>query len=276
VNFLNTLQVILNDVGVHVDVQSSLLLFGLILGRVAAVFSLVPFIGGPSVPGQVKIGVAVIVSAVLFPGLVGMAGALPASPLFYLALLAKEVVVGAMIGFLTQLVFYGVQIAGIVIDTQRGLNQITYLAPQLPGNVSALGNFQFQTSLVLFLAIGGHLAFLRAVANSFAAVPLLAMPQMQVGWLALADQVARISANALALGVQLAAPVVLAIFLVDISFGSIGKVASQIRISNDANTAKSWIGLAVFFFAAAFLLAQLQKFFLLMLHAIGELAKSLM
>jgi hypothetical protein len=38
------------------------------------------------------------------------------------------------------MIFFGVQIAGIVIDTQREWNQITYLAPHLPGTVSALVN----------------------------------------------------------------------------------------------------------------------------------------
>ena len=274
-NVFSILQAILNGAGLHVDVQTFLLVFGLILSRVASAVALIPFVGGPSVPGQIKIGFAALVSLVLFPSLLVAGDALPRSPLVYMALLIKEVVVGAIIGFSTQLVFYGVQIAGTIIDTQRGMNQITYLAPQLPGHVSALGNLKFQASLVLFLSLGGHLAFLRGLAKSFAVVPLSEMPHMQGGWVAVADHIARISANALAIGLQLSAPIVLAIFLVDVSFGCIGKVASQIRISNDANTAKSWIGLAVLFFGAAFLLGQLHHFFLFMLRSIEEITKVL-
>jgi flagellar biosynthetic protein FliR len=269
------LQNILNGLGVTVDVHSSLLLFGLIFGRLASAFSLTPFLGGQSVPGQVKVGLAAAMAFVLFPSLVHSAGAPPASSLLCFALLVKELMVGAMIGFITQLVFYGVQTAGIVIDTQRGMNQITYLAPQLPGHVSALGNLQFQASLVLFLAIQGHLIFLRALAESFVAVPLLRLPHLAAGWEPISTEFARLSANALLTGCQLAAPVVLAIFLVDVSFGCIGKVASSLRISNDANVAKSWIGLAVFFVASAFFLERLQAFLAAMVPAVSTFARSL-
>jgi flagellar biosynthesis protein FliR len=84
-----------------------------------------------------------------------------------------------------------------------------------------------------------------------------------------------VSANAILVGAELAAPAVLAIFLIDLSFGCIGKVASQIHINTDANTAKSWLGLALFLFACAFLLTQLQNYFVGMLHSIEEVAKSL-
>src|SRR5215471_11774130 len=215
---LSALQTILNGVGVHVEVERTLLIFGLIFGRVAAALALAPFLGGPSVPGQIKIGLSAVIAAVLFPAL-SREGSVPLPALMYCALLAKELVVGVLIGLLTQIVFYGVQLAGILIDTQRGMNQITYLAPQLPGHVSVLGNLKFQASLVLFLAMQGHLLFLRALANSFIVVPLLFMPHMHAGVAALAGQAARITANTILIGAELAAPIVLAIFLIDLSFG---------------------------------------------------------
>ena len=67
----------------------------------------------------------------------------------------------------------------------------------------------------------------------------------------------------------------LAIFLVDVSFGCIGKVASQIRINQDANVAKAWIGLAVFFLAAAFLLDLLPGFFAAAIQAISRFTRDL-
>lgn len=272
---LSTLQNILNSAGLHLDLKSSIGLYSLIWVRLLSTLSLVPFLGGPSVPGQIKVGLAAILAAVLLPILRSGAGAVPDSALIYFALLAKELVVGALIGLLTQIVFYGVQLAGILIDTQRGMNQITYLAPQLPGHVSALGNLKFQASLVLFLAMQGHLLFLRALANSFTIVPLLSMPHIHAGVTALAAQAARITADTILIGAELAAPVVLAIFLIDLSFGCIGKVASQIHITTDSNTAKSWLGLALFFFGCAFLLGQLPHYFASMIHSIEELMTSL-
>ena len=274
-SLLVTLQNVLRDAGLNVDVRSWIAIYSLIWARLISTLTLVPFIGGPSVPGQIRVGLSAILAAVLLPHLTTSAGSIPASPLFYLALVAKELIVGAIIGVLAQMVFYGVQLAGILIDTQRGLNQVTYLAPQLPGHVSALGTLKFQASLVLFLTLQGHLIFLRALASSFAFVPLLSMPHVHAGLAALSKQVARISANAILVGAELAAPAILAIFLIDLSFGCIGKVASHIRINMDAHTAKSWLGLAVFLFASAFLLTQLERYFAGMLHSIEEVIRSL-
>jgi flagellar biosynthetic protein FliR len=224
--------------------------------------------------GKLKLVSALSSQCCSFPALTANAHA-PASALVYFALLAKEVVIGSIIGLLTQIVFFGVQLAGILIDTQRAMNQITYIAPQLPGNISILGNLKFQAALVMFLALGGHLAFIGALATSFTVLPILTMPQMHAGWFAAAEQATAITSKAITLGFQIAAPVILAIFLVDLSFGCIGKVASQIKISNDSNTAKSWLGLGLFFLAAGILMGQLPPFFAAMLAAIAHLTRIL-
>lgn len=254
------LQGLLYSAGLHVDMQSFLLLFFLIFARLVSALSLAPFMGGQALPSQAKVGISVITSVLLYPSLARISGPLPDSAIFYFALLGKELVVGMMIGFISQMIFFGVQIAGIVIDTQRGLNQVSYLAPQLPGNVSALGLFQIQASIVIFLSFGGHLMFLRSITQSFLAIPPVQMPHLTSGWLPLANEFSRISASAILVGTQLCAPVVLTILLVDVAFGSIQKVASSIHINNDSNTAKSWIGLAVFFLSTSFFIDKLQQF----------------
>jgi flagellar biosynthetic protein FliR len=272
---LPTLQSLLQSAGLHIDLQSFLLVFFLIFTRLISALSLAPFMGGQALPSQAKVGLAAVIASLLYPGLAKAAGPLPGSPLFYFALLGKEFVVGMMIGFISQMIFFGVQAAGIVIDTQRGLNQISFLAPQLPGNTSSLGILQIQASIVLFLLLGGHLLFVRSMAHSFLVIPPVQMPHFGTGWLPVASEFARISASAILVAAQLCAPVVLTIFLIDVSFGSIQKVASSIRISNDTNTAKSWIGLAVLLLSAGFFFDRLQQFLASAIPTIDHFVKSL-
>jgi flagellar biosynthesis protein FliR len=269
------LQSILTNLGVHTDIQDCLILFFLIFTRVASALNLTPFLGGKTLPSQIKVGLAVMIAALLFPGLNKTAGPMPDNLLFYCALLGKECIVGIIIGFISQMVFFGVQIAGTIIDTQRGLNQITYVAPELPGNVSATGNLQIQASIALFLVLGGHLFFIRSLGLSFLVIPPIQLPHMTPGWEALAEEFTRLSASAIRIGVQLCAPVVLTIFLVDIAFGSIQKVASSLKISNDTNTAKSWIGLAVFCLSAPFFFEQLLRYLASMIPMIDHFIKLL-
>src|SRR3989442_11329941 len=162
-DILPALQNLLNGLGYHVDAAQFIVLFSLGLTRLLTAITLSPFLGGGSIPGQVKVGLAAVITAVLFPHLVPADGAKGISVLLFFALLLKEAMIGATIGYICQLVFYSVQMAGTLIDTQRGMNQMTFFAPQLPGNTSALGNLQFQAALVIFLAIDGHLIFLRVL-----------------------------------------------------------------------------------------------------------------
>jgi len=272
---LETLQHILDGAGWRVNVQTFLLIFGLLFARLVAILSLVPFLGGPSVSSRIKVGLSAVIAATLLPHFSLAGTPLALSPLTYVVLLAKEIVVGSMIGFIAQLVFYAIRMAGIIIDTQRGMNQITYLAPELSGNTSILGSLKFQAALVIFLSLGGHLTFLRIVADTFSRIPLLALPRMQAGLAALADQAAHITGDALRAGLALSAPIVAAIFLVDVGFACLGKVAPQIRISGDSNTVKSWVGLALFFLAAALLLDRLPGFFAAMLQSLEEFSKAM-
>lgn len=272
---LAALQDILTSLGVHTNAQDFLLLFFLIFTRLVVALNLAPFLGGNALPSQIKVGLAVVIAALLFPELNRSAGPMPGNFFFYCALLGKECIVGMTIGFISQIVFFGVQIAGIIIDTQRGLNQITYLAPELPGNVSATGNLQIQASIALFLVLGGHLFFLRSLGLSFEVIPPVQLLHMAPGWEALAEEFTRISASAIRIGAQLCAPVVLTIFLVDVSFGSVQKVASSLKISNDTNTAKSWIGLAVFCLSAPFFFEQLQRYLASMIPMIDHFVRNL-
>ena len=267
---ISALQSLLNGVGVHYDVNLWLGLFSLVFARVTAAIVFAPFLGGQSVPGRIKAGFGVILSIVMLPALTTSTTTLPPSGLLFLALLAKEAVIGSTIGFLAQLVFYAVQLAGTIVDTQRGLNQITFLAPQLEGHPSALGALQFQAALVVFFALQGHLVFINALMKSFTQIPILEIPRMPAGVLPLAEQAARTSADALLVGCQIAAPVVLAIFLVDVAFASVARVASQIRISPEAFTAKALVGLALVCLLTATFLDQLRPAFAGMMRSVDR------
>ena len=88
------------------------------------------FVG--AVPGwraasNIKIGLSVMVTALLMPGL-ARGQTPPGDALLVVALLVKEVMIGVTIGFLAQLMMYAVQTAGALIDVQRGMDQPGLLA----------------------------------------------------------------------------------------------------------------------------------------------------
>ncbi len=248
--------------------EPTLLLHALMLARLVTAITLSPFLGGQSVPGRARLGLALLISILLAPSAALPDSALP--PVLFVALLAKEVAIGASIGLFSQFVFYAVQMAGALIDTQRGMNQINVNTPQLPGPMSIVGMLQFQAALALFLTFDGHLYFIRALADSFAAIPPAAMPRLAGGGLAVADLVIRVSGSLFSVALRLSAPVLLALFAIDVIFGIFNRVVSQIQINSENQTVKGLFSLWILVLIAPLLAAQLRDYPLTMFRHIAE------
>lgn len=115
--------------------------------------------------------------------------------------------------------------------------------------------------------------FLRALADSYRSVPLLEFPKFAGGTFASAEQMARYTGESLVVAVQLSAPVLIALFLVDISFGLLGKAASGFHVHNESQTVKSLVGLGVVFLALAYILNRAPALFGGMLQEIDQLVR---
>jgi len=272
---LAAIQHILANLGIHEDVTVFSVLFGLIFTRFATAITLTPFLGGRAVSGRIKVGLAALISAILFSSLAPQIspGDLDAGRV--LALLVKEAVIGSTIGVMSQIIFHSVQMAGATMDYGRGMSQATFFAPQLETNVSLIGQLQLQASVVLFLILNGHLLFLRALAGSFKTVPLLQFPQFAGGAMLVMEQLARYTGESLLIAVQLSAPVLLALFLVDISFGMLGKVASGLNVHNESQPVKAMFGLAVFLLSLSYIISRMPGYFVDMVRQIEQLMRNI-
>ncbi len=266
---------ILATVGIHTDLGTFVVLFGLVVARVAVAIALIPFLGGRSVSGRIKVGLALLVSVLLFP-VVSPAGAIgDLTTLRVVCLLIKEAVIGATLGFLSQIIFFSIQMAGAMVDYARGMSQATFFAPQLETNVSLLGQLQFQAALVLFLILNGHLLFLQALAASFKNVPVMEFPKFSGGTLTAAEQMARYTGDSLVIAIQLSAPALLVLFLVDISFGIIGKVASGFQVHHESQPAKALVGLGVILLGMAFILRLIPDYLAGMVQQAGQFVRNI-
>jgi flagellar biosynthetic protein FliR len=247
---------ILHGLGYQTDVVELAAIFGLALARVSTALSLSPFLGGKSVANPVKLGLSVLFTVFVFPSAAESAGEL--NPVLYMALLLKEAMIGLTIAFVAQLLFYALQTAGALIDTGRGMDQPGLFVPQLPGNASVLAQLKMQAAIVLFLALNGHLIYLRALGRSFRQLPLLRFPAFGATPLGTAQQMARISSEVFLVAIQLAAPVMIALFLVDVCFGVLGKMAPQMHVHQESQPVKSLIGIAVLLAASGFIFVRIE------------------
>ena len=231
-----------------VNPQLFLVLVGLAFARMLSFLLVVPFFGGAAVPARVKVATATAFVIILYPSLeAGLPKDAPLGfgPVGFIALLAKEALVGFTLGFVASLVFEAVQVSGRIIDFQRGSTISELFAPQLQARVSELGQFKLQFAIVLFLSIGAHHFFIDALLRSFEFVPATAFPRFQAGWGPSARAVAVMTGGVLSVGIQLAAPAMIALLLTDLFFGIINRVAPQVNVFFISLPVKMFVGLLV-------------------------------
>ena len=136
--FLRLLETVFETFEFGQSPQAFLVLVGLAFARLLAFLVVVPFFGGAAVPARVKVATATAFVVIVYPSLAaGVKGeALGFGPVGFIGLLAKEAFVGFTLGFVASLVFEAVQVAGRVIDFQRGSTLAELFAPQLQTRVS--------------------------------------------------------------------------------------------------------------------------------------------
>jgi flagellar biosynthesis protein FliR len=246
--FLSFLETVLYVFEVGQNPQAFLVLVGLAFARLLSFLLIVPFFGGTAVPARVKVATAAAFVIILYPALavsIPSSGPLPFGPIGFIALLIKEAFVGFTLGFAATAVFEAIQVAGRLIDLQRGATMGESLAPQLQTQVSELGQFKLQLAIVIFFSIGAHHAFISAVFNSFILIPVIKFPHLEPGWTPLLAFIVKMSGYVLSIGIQLAAPALIALLLTDLFFGIVNRIAPQVNVFFLSLPVKMFIGLFV-------------------------------
>ena len=157
------------------------LLAGLFLAslRIGAFLIASPFFGGSSVPLQVRIIMAVllgvaVVTTVEVPDWQAFAG------LNGLQVILTELAIGISSGLILTIWFSAALLAGEKIASSAGLGFAAQIDPDSGGQTPVVSKTFSLFLTVIFLSWNGHLLVLRAVADSYAYLPVGAMPAFPV------------------------------------------------------------------------------------------------
>jgi flagellar biosynthetic protein FliR len=206
-----------------------LLQLALVMGRVLPMALLAPFLGGDLVQSEVKLGVGITLSLILYP-LVGAGQPVPLFAFPFMALLIKEVALGGVLAFMASMIFEAARAAGTFIDTMSGANQATVMVPQIQQQASLFADLQFQFAVVLFLAMRGHHVVITALADSFDLIPINGYPHFVHGTWPFFELVLQTTGHLMVVCVALSAPAAAASFLSDVALGLVNRVAPQIQV----------------------------------------------
>jgi flagellar biosynthetic protein FliR len=206
--------------------ETEMLAFSLVLLRVSAFIVSWPVFSVFSVPQHMKVLLSLAIASVLFPVInrTGLDLQSLGPNIIWLAL--KEVLTGLCLGFLTRMFFFAVSVGGNLVATTIGLANGQIFNPALGNQTTTVEQFYVIVGTLLFLAMNGHHVFLTGLAKSFELVPLsLAGINLAV----FKDSGLLIQA-VLESGIKIAAPVIAAIFIMNIAMGIIGRAVPQINV----------------------------------------------
>jgi flagellar biosynthetic protein FliR len=200
-------------------------IFFLVFTRIMMMLIPIPVLGGQSVPVQVRIGLGLILAAILVPWTPVPLVTEPLPLLGYASAVLREVIIGALGGFAAVLTFGVIQIAGETMGLGSGFGAGRILNPALGDSGSPMDQLFIMVGLLLFVVLDGHHVFIQAVQRSFTILPANSpLPFKEAGTLI------SMTAQLFAACIQMALPVMGALLLADITLGLLSRVAPQVQV----------------------------------------------
>ena len=198
----------------------------LIFVRVAAFFVSVPLFSYRTIPAQLKIGLALVLSWMMYYTFSIEAFTINGE---YLLLVMKEAIIGLTLGLAVYIVFSAVQIAGGFIDFQMGFAMANIIDPQTGAQSPLMGQFFNFLLLLVLLAINGHHLIMDGIFYSYQFMPIdqLFPP---FGDEAFVEAMMRLFVAVFAIAFQMSAPIIATLFLVTVALGITGKTVPQMNI----------------------------------------------
>ena len=192
--------------------------------RIGSLMLFAPFLSSGSMPVQVKAGLTIAITALLYP--VYGAARLETSALGWVQVCTGEVVVGLLLGLSLQFIMEAAQMAGQILGVQAGFSLVSILDPQTQADSPVISTFIQLITLLIFLELNVHHWLLRGIAASFAYLP----PGSVVLNLGVTTALLRAAGAIWLVGLQIAAPVLVATLLIDVTLGFLAKSSPQIPV----------------------------------------------
>jgi flagellar biosynthesis protein FliR len=222
--------------------------FFLALTRLLAMIIQVPMLGGQSIPTQVRIGLGVLLTLILFP-IQSLPASAPSLDVLGLMLsIFKEVLIGTLAGFAAVLTFAAVEIAGEVMGSGSGFNSDRVFNPAMNNSSAAFNQLFIMVALLIFILMDGHHTFIIAIQRTFEIIPVNGnIPMEKI------NELARLTSQLIVSGIQLGLPLLAALTLADLTLGLLSRVAPQVQVYFLGLPLKVGIalyGLGIFFLVA--------------------------
>jgi flagellar biosynthetic protein FliR len=214
---------------------------GLVFARVGSIAMLLPGVGESAVPPRVRLAFALVLSLAIYPIVRAGMPALPATVGDMVGHLLIELLVGLALGSLIRLFLSTLAVAGEVYSLQTTLSFAQTANPLQAQPGTTLAAFLTLLGVALVFSTDLHQMFVAAMVHSFSlfppgkAIPVADFAQLEI----------RTVAQTFALGIQLAAPILVFSLIFNIAAGFVGRMMPQFQIFFVATPLSVLLGLSI-------------------------------
>lgn len=188
--------------------------------------SFAPFWSHKAATAKIRAVIAGAMALALTPVLMSQIVTPPSDVSSLTLILAGELVIGMIFGFVGKIIFSSFELAAHLLASQMGFSLAGTIDPSTQAQTTAFGTIAQMLGLMVLLATDGHHWFLAATVKSFSTTApgsFSFTPQ-------LIEIILRLSANAIVVGVTLAAPAIIVLLAVEFALEFFGRTAPQFQV----------------------------------------------
>ena len=137
-----------------------------------------------------------------------------------------EMTMGLILVLGIKMLLVSVQMAGQFLSFQMGFAMARAMDPQTGVQSTVLTQFLYLFTVLIFFSINGHHIFIHTLAESFKIVP----PNSLTFDPAIADELIKISGLMFLIGLKIAAPIIVSLFLSNLCLGIVARTVPQVNI----------------------------------------------
>ncbi len=242
------------------------LTYFLVFARLVGAFATMPVFSRKDIPNTIKLTLIIWIAFAMV-GVAPLPSHLEPSAPIFMVIFLTEMTIGMILGLVSSMLIVAIEFAGNIMDTQAGLSVASLLDPATGRNTPLLSTLLNWIALIIFISVNGHHIIITTLAESFKILPIgqvINLPQTSY-------EVVMMSVEIFRIGVVLAAPIILVIFMVDFGFGLLNKIAEQVNVFQLSFQVKPTVSLIILLAIAPTLVDSIMHYFEVTMKMVTEL-----
>ena len=180
----------------------------------------------PHLPARFKAFFVLVLTSMLFPLLRDVVTPLSFQPGPLICMVASEILFALLMSLSVYIILGAFEFAGELISYQAGLSMAQVVDPQGGFQITVISNLIELVALLLLFALNGHHVILKIIVQSFHTLPVgQFIPNATT-----IDRFVLATGQLFVIAIKLSAPVLIVLFLIQVSLGVISKFVPNINI----------------------------------------------